>query len=128
MGTSCRLKWREADDRERLWVVAPDHPIAAGLAEYFEIEREEMYGEFFDIPTPGRAGVHQLVQRRRGVPFGCGLCPGTRPDLLLPTRPRDVPDLPQRGCPTGDRQRRTMGGVGSGPQPTFGNRAALEDR
>jgi trehalose utilization protein len=52
MGTSCRLKWREADDRERLWVVAPDHPVAAGLGEYLEIDREEMYGEFFDIPTP----------------------------------------------------------------------------
>ncbi|HET9344597.1 MAG TPA: ThuA domain-containing protein [Candidatus Limnocylindrales bacterium] len=52
MGTSCSLKWREADDRERLWVVAPDHPIAAGLDEYIELEREEMYGEFFDIPAP----------------------------------------------------------------------------
>jgi trehalose utilization protein len=54
MGTSCSLKWREADDRERLWNVAPDHPIAEGLDEYVEIEREEMYGEFFDIPTPDR--------------------------------------------------------------------------
>lgn len=52
MGTSCDLKWREADEKERLWVVAPGHPIAAGLGEYLEIEREEMYGEFFDIPAP----------------------------------------------------------------------------
>lgn len=52
MGTSCSLKWREADDRERLWVVAPDHPIAAGLDQYIELDREEMYGEFFDIPAP----------------------------------------------------------------------------
>jgi trehalose utilization protein len=52
MGTTCSLKWREADDRERLWVVAPDHPIAAGLDQYIELEREEMYGEFFDIPAP----------------------------------------------------------------------------
>src|SRR5574337_2080450 len=27
MGTSCSLQWREADDRERLWVTAPGHPI-----------------------------------------------------------------------------------------------------
>lgn len=52
MGTSCSLKWREADDTERLWVVAPDHPIANGLDEFIELEREEMYGEFFDIPVP----------------------------------------------------------------------------
>lgn len=52
MGTTCNLKWRESDDSERLWVTAPGHPIAEGLGEYIEIEREEMYGEFFDIPAP----------------------------------------------------------------------------
>jgi trehalose utilization protein len=52
MGTSCALKWREADERERIWVVAPGHPIAEGLGEYCEIPHEEMYGEFFDIPAP----------------------------------------------------------------------------
>lgn len=52
MGTGCDLKWREADDRERLWVVDPTHPITAGIGEYIELEKEEMYGEHFDIPTP----------------------------------------------------------------------------
>ena len=52
MGTSCNLKWRNAGEKERLWVVTPSHPIAAGLDESFEIAAEEMYGEFFDIPTP----------------------------------------------------------------------------
>jgi trehalose utilization protein len=52
MGTSCDLKWRESDDTERLWVVAPGHPITEGLGEYIEIEREEMYGEHFDVPPP----------------------------------------------------------------------------
>ncbi len=47
MGTSCNLKWRH-DDRERLWVVAPGHPIVEGLGEYVELE-EEMYGEPFDV-------------------------------------------------------------------------------
>lgn len=50
MGTSCNLKWR-LDDRERLWVVAPGHPIAEGLGEYIDLE-EEMYGEPFDVPPP----------------------------------------------------------------------------
>ncbi len=51
MGTSCDLKWREADDIERVWVVEPGHPIAAGIGECFELP-EEMYGERFDIPAP----------------------------------------------------------------------------
>lgn len=52
MGTSCDLKWREADEKERIWIIDPSHPIAAGLGEYIELEREEMYGEHFDIPAP----------------------------------------------------------------------------
>ena len=52
MGTTCDLKWRVGDDHERLWVVAPGHPIAVGLGETIELPAEEMYGEHFDIPTP----------------------------------------------------------------------------
>ncbi|KYG27071.1 ThuA domain-containing protein [Alkalihalobacillus trypoxylicola] len=52
MGTTCDLKWREADERERLWVVDPSHPIVDGIGEYIELEKEEMYGEHFDIPAP----------------------------------------------------------------------------
>jgi trehalose utilization protein len=52
MGTSCNLIWRVADETERLWVVAPGHPIVRGLDRYVELEREEMYGEFFDVPPP----------------------------------------------------------------------------
>jgi trehalose utilization protein len=52
MGTTCDLKWREANDHERLWVVAPGHPITEGLGEYIYLEHEEMYSEHFDIPQP----------------------------------------------------------------------------
>ncbi len=52
MGTPCTLKWREAGERERLWVTSPNHPIAAGIGEYFELENEEMYGEQFAVPEP----------------------------------------------------------------------------
>ncbi|MFC6292278.1 trehalose utilization protein ThuA [Macrococcus epidermidis] len=52
MGTGCDLKWREAAEKERIWVINPAHPIAEGLPEYFELEEEEMYGEHFDIPAP----------------------------------------------------------------------------
>ena len=52
MGTSCLLRWREAGEKERLWVVEPGHQIADGLAPWFEIAHEEMYGERFDVPSP----------------------------------------------------------------------------
>lgn len=52
MGTTCSLKWRESTDKERLWNIAPHHPITRGLGEYFEIPQEEMYGEPFGIPEP----------------------------------------------------------------------------
>lgn len=52
MGTSCDLKWREAGENERLWVVEPGHPIARGIGEYIDLPHEEMYGERFDIPAP----------------------------------------------------------------------------
>jgi trehalose utilization protein len=52
MGTTCGLTWREDDMHERLWVTDPTHPIAAGIDRYFEIPQTEMYGEFFDVPTP----------------------------------------------------------------------------
>jgi len=52
MGTSCMLKTREADEKERIWVIEQSHPIARGLPEYFEIPQTEMYGEPFDVPAP----------------------------------------------------------------------------
>jgi len=53
MGTSCMLRWREAAEKERVWIVDPSHPIVAGLTdEYFELPHSEMYGEHFDIPPP----------------------------------------------------------------------------
>ena len=52
MGTSCSLCWREAGEKERIWVCNPGHPIARGLDRYFEIPHAEMYGEPFGIPTP----------------------------------------------------------------------------
>jgi trehalose utilization protein len=52
MGTTCNLKWREADEKERFWVIEHGHPIAEGLGEMFELPAEEMYGEPFDVPAP----------------------------------------------------------------------------
>jgi trehalose utilization protein len=52
LGTTCSLTWREAGEKERIWVCNPGHPIAQGIDRYFEIPHEEMYGEPFGIPTP----------------------------------------------------------------------------
>lgn len=52
MGTSCALRWREADDRELVWTVNPGHPIAEGVPHPFILPNQEMYGEYFDIPQP----------------------------------------------------------------------------
>ena len=52
MGTSCRLRHAERGELQRIRTVDRSHPIAAGLAEGFEIERSEMYGEPFEIPEP----------------------------------------------------------------------------
>ena len=52
MGTSCRLRWRNEDDRELVWTVHATHPIARGVSTPIVIPRQEMYGELFDIPQP----------------------------------------------------------------------------
>lgn len=52
MGTICMLKWREADEREILWVTKPGHPIVEGIGDHIILDKTEMYGEHFDIPEP----------------------------------------------------------------------------
>ena len=51
MGTSANLHWMK-ESRERIWTIAPNHPIAEGVPESFVLETEEMYGEPFAIPNP----------------------------------------------------------------------------
>lgn len=51
MGTSCSLRWRDGAF-ERIWNMNPGHPITKGIPACFDLEEEEMYGEFFDIPKP----------------------------------------------------------------------------
>jgi trehalose utilization protein len=72
LGTNCSLKWREADEKERIWVIEPSHPIAAGLGEYFELPYEEMYGERFDVPQPDETVFISWFEG--GEVFRSGLC------------------------------------------------------
>ncbi len=50
MGTSGTLSWRDCE-QERLWNIAPSHPITQGIGRFIEIE-DEVYAEPFDIPEP----------------------------------------------------------------------------
>jgi trehalose utilization protein len=72
MGTSGNLHWREAGERERLWVVDRSHPIADGLGESFVVEPEEMYGEAFDVPPPDELVLISWFQG--GEVFRSGCC------------------------------------------------------
>lgn len=51
LGTTLNLRWKHGE-QERLFCVNPSHPIAAGIRDPIFLEKEEMYGEFFDIPKP----------------------------------------------------------------------------
>lgn len=53
MGTPCGLCWG-ANVKERLWNLAPDHPILQGIGKFVDLPAEEMYGEPFQIPEPER--------------------------------------------------------------------------
>ena len=127
MGSSCDLKWREADEKERLWVVRPGHPIVRGLGEYIELEREEMYGEHFDIPQPDELVFVSWFQG--GEVFRSGACyqrgagkvfyfrPGheTYPTYYNPEIRQVIANGVQWAAPAG------------GPTRTFGNSDPIED-
>ena len=72
MGTSCQLRWRENDEKERVFVIEPSHPIAEGLPSYFELEHEETYAERFDIPAPDETVF--LSWFSGGDVFRSGIC------------------------------------------------------
>lgn len=51
MGTSCNLQWG-GNFKEVVWTTDITHPVAQGLPDHFILEKEELYGELFDIPQP----------------------------------------------------------------------------
>ena len=77
MGSPCTVQWREEGEKERLWVVSPEHPIARGVGPCIELAKEEMYGEPFGIPHPEEIVFISWFQGgevfRSGVTFRRGL-------------------------------------------------------
>ena len=127
MGTSCSLKWREAAETERLWVVEPSHPIADGLEEYVELPETETYGERFDVPRPETLVFNSWFEG--GEVFRSGCCyrrgsgkvfyfrPGheTYPIYHDETVQRVLANAVEWATP------------GDGPTPEFGNHDPVED-
>ncbi len=126
MGTSCDLKWREAGERERLWVVDPSHPIAEGLGESFVIDHEEMYGEHFDIPAPDRLVLVSWFQG--GDVFRSGCCFERGRGRIFYFRPghETYPTYFQADVQRVIANAARWAGQPAGTQPTFGNRQPLE--
>lgn len=127
MGTTCNLRWREANETERLWVVQPGHPIARNVGPYIELEAEEMYGEFFDIPQPDElifvswfAGGEVF---RSGATFTRGL------GKIFYFRPghETFPTYHNREILNVIANAAQWAAPSQGPAPQFGNFKPLED-
>ena len=127
MGTVCRSKWRENDEKERIWIIELSHPIAKGLPEYIKLEKEETYGERFGIPKPD--DLILISWFSGGEVFRSGCCynrglgkifyfrPGHEeyPTLWREDISRIIKNSVDRAAPTG------------GPRPTLGHFDALEN-
>lgn len=127
MGTSCAIKWREADEKERIWVLAPNHPIVAGVPEYFELPEEEMYGEFFDVPPPEELVLMSWFQG--GEVFRSGITYTRGKGKIFVFRPGHE-SLPTYYNPHVQRIIANSVGwaapVAGTPAPAFGNAQPLE--
>ncbi len=127
VGTSASLKWREAAEKERLWVVLPGHPIAEGLGEYIELPSTEMYGEYFDVPPPDELVFVSWFEG--GEVFRSGLCYHRGRGKVFYFRPGHEtfpiyrnPEI-QRVIVNAVRWARPCGGPGA----NYGNVEPLED-
>jgi len=127
MGTSCRLKWREAGEKERIWVVNPSHPIAEGLNEYFEIEHAEMYGEYFDIPQPDE--LIFISWFKGGEVFRSGCCFRRGKGKIFYFRPghETLPIYYDQNVLRVIWNAVKWAAPSNGPKPRFGNVKPLED-
>ena len=67
MGTTCSLIWREAGEKERLWVCNPGHPIAQGIKTYLRNPARRDVRRAVRYSRSGRDRVHFLVRGRRSL-------------------------------------------------------------
>ncbi|RJX42680.1 trehalose utilization protein ThuA [Halonotius aquaticus] len=126
MGTSCSLKWREAAETERLWVVEPGHPIADGLDEYIELDNAEMYGERFDIPAPDTLVFTSWFEG--GEVFRSGCCYQRGNGRIFYFRPghETYPIYHDESIQQVLANSVAWAAPGDGPTPKFGNSEPIE--
>ena len=126
MGTSCSLKWREAAETERLWVVEPGHPIADGLDEYIELDDAEMYGERFDIPAPDTLVFTSWFEG--GEVFRSGCCYRRGNGRIFYFRPghETYPIYHDESIQQVLANAVAWAAPGDGPTPEFGNSEPIE--
>jgi len=127
MGTSCSLKWREAAETERLWVVEPGHPIADGVDEYIELDDAEMYGERFDIPAPDTLVFTSWFEG--GEVFRSGCCYRRGNGRIFYFRPghETYPIYHNESIQQVLANAVAWAAPGDGPTPEFGNSEPIED-
>ena len=126
MGTSCDLKWREATDKERLWVVHPAHPIAQGVGEYIEIPAEEMYGEHFDIPAPDELIFVSWFTGGEVFRSGCTFTRGSGKIFYFRPGHETYPTYHHEGVLRGIANGARWAAPTASAPRAFGNRAPLE--
>ena len=109
MGTHTEtLRWRENDELQRYWVVAPGHPIVAGLGEYFEIPMDGPTANTSTYPSPTFRYSFRGCRGRRGVPLGLLLAQGRGPHILLQGGHETFGILPE-GSAAGNQERDPLG-------------------
>lgn len=126
MGTCCRSKWRENDEKERIWVIEPAHPIARDLPEYIELEQEETYGERFDIPAPDELVFISWFSG--GEVFRSGCCYKRGMGKVFYFRPghEEYPTFYRADITQILKNAVDWAAPARGPKPTFGHYEALE--
>ncbi len=127
MGTACRSKWRENDEKERIWVIEPSHPITYGLPEYIELPMEETYEERFEIPTPDEVVFISWFQG--GGVFRSGCCFKRGLGKIFYFRPghEEYPTYYREDIGRVLKNAVRWAQPSGGPVPTLGHYEALED-
>jgi trehalose utilization protein len=126
MGTSCALKWREVDEKERLWVINPAHPIVEGVGEYIELEKEEMYGEHFDIPTPDELILVSWFEGGEVFRSGCTYYRGAGKVFYFRPGHETYPTFYNKEVVLIIANAVRWAGSGRGASPVYGNAEPLE--
>jgi len=126
MGTTCDLKWREADEKERLWIIQPSHPIVQGVGEYIELEKEEMYGEHFDIPTPDELIMISWFEGGEIFRSGCTYYRGSGKVFYFRPGHETYPTYYHKDVARIIANAVEWAGRGHGARPIYGNAKPLE--